>query len=48
MDTIRLATLADAEAMKNILFTGETDLPAQKLYESMGYKRIGPFAVILG
>ncbi len=33
---------------KNILFTGETDLPAQKLYESMGYKRVGSFAVILG
>lgn len=33
---------------KSILFTGETDVPAQKLYESMGYQRIGYFAVILG
>jgi len=33
---------------KNILFTGESDIPAQKLYESMGYQRIGFFALILG
>lgn len=33
---------------KNILFTGETDIPAQKLYESMGYGRIGSFALVLG
>jgi len=33
---------------KSILFTGETDIPAQKLYESIGYKRIGSFALILG
>lgn len=33
---------------KSILFTGETDIPAQKLYESMGYGRIGSFALILG
>jgi len=33
---------------KNILFTGQTNIPAQKLYESMGYRRIGSFAVILG
>ncbi len=33
---------------KNILFTGETDIPAQKLYESMGYSSIGSFALILG
>ncbi|MGE0526306.1 MAG: GNAT family N-acetyltransferase [Bdellovibrionales bacterium] len=33
---------------KNILFTGEADFPAQKLYESMGYRRIGSFALILG
>lgn len=32
---------------KNILFTGETDLPAQRLYESMGYKPIGFFALVL-
>jgi len=32
---------------KSILFTGETDFPAQKLYESMGYKRIGSFALVL-
>ncbi len=32
---------------KSILFTGETDLPAQKLYQSMGYKRIGSFALVL-
>ncbi len=32
---------------KSILFTGETDIPAQKLYESIGYKRIGEFALIL-
>lgn len=32
---------------KNILFTGETDFPAQKLYESMGYQRIGSFALVL-
>lgn len=32
---------------KSILFTGETDLPAQKLYESIGYERIGHFALIL-
>lgn len=34
--------------VKSILFTGETDIPAQKLYESIGYKRIGSFALILG
>jgi GNAT superfamily N-acetyltransferase len=33
---------------KSILFTGEEDIPAQKLYESIGYKRIGSFALILG
>jgi predicted GNAT family acetyltransferase len=33
---------------KNLLFTGETDYPAQKLYESIGYQRIGSFALILG
>ncbi len=32
---------------KSILFTGENDLPAQKLYESIGYERIGHFALIL-
>ncbi len=31
---------------KSILFTGETDIPAQKLYESMGYKKVGSFALI--
>ena len=31
---------------KNILFTGEEDIPAQKLYESIGYERIGFFALI--
>jgi len=33
---------------KSILFTGETDLAARRLYESMGYKPIGSFALILG
>lgn len=33
--------------VKSILFTGETDIAAQKLYESMGYGRIGDFALIL-
>lgn len=33
---------------KSILFTGETDYPAQKLYESIGYRRIGYFALVLG
>lgn len=33
--------------VKNILFTGETDYPAQRLYESMGYRRVGYFALIL-
>lgn len=33
---------------KSILFTGETDSPAQKLYESIGYKKVGHFALILG
>jgi predicted GNAT family acetyltransferase len=33
---------------KNILFTGESDIAAQKLYESMGYQRIGSFELILG
>ena len=32
---------------KSILFTGETDIPAQRLYESMGYERVGYFALIL-
>ncbi len=32
---------------KNILFTGEEDIPAQKLYESLGYQNIGYFALIL-
>jgi GNAT superfamily N-acetyltransferase len=32
---------------KSIFFTGETDIPAQKLYESLGYKRIGSFALVL-
>lgn len=32
---------------KSILFTGETDIPAQRLYESIGYDRIGHFALIL-
>ncbi len=34
--------------IKSVLFTGETDLAAQKLYESMGYRKIGDFALILG
>ena len=33
---------------KNILFTGEANTPAQKLYESMGYRQIGSFAMIVG
>jgi len=33
---------------KSILFTAETDYPAQKLYEAIGYQRIGSFALILG
>jgi predicted GNAT family acetyltransferase len=33
---------------KSILFTGEADIPAQRLYESMGYLRTGSFALILG
>jgi ribosomal protein S18 acetylase RimI-like enzyme len=33
---------------KSILFTGKTDVPAQKLYESIGYKQVGLFALILG
>lgn len=32
---------------KSILFTGETDIPAQRLYEAIGYDRIGYFALIL-
>ena len=32
---------------KNILFTGEEDTAAIKLYESMGYRRIGFFALVL-
>ena len=31
---------------KSILFTGQTDIAAQKLYESIGYERIGHFALI--
>jgi hypothetical protein len=34
--------------VKSILFTGETDYPAQRLYESMGYQRIRFFGLILG
>ena len=33
---------------KNILFTGQTDIPAQKLYESIGYRQVALFALILG
>ena len=33
---------------KSILFTGETDIAAQKLYESIGYNRIGFFAMMFG
>lgn len=33
---------------KSILITGETNIPAQKLYESIGYERKGSFALILG
>jgi predicted GNAT family acetyltransferase len=33
---------------RNILFTGEADVPAQRLYESLRYERIGSFALILG
>jgi predicted GNAT family acetyltransferase len=32
---------------RNILFTGEADLPAQRLYESLRYERMGSFAPIL-
>lgn len=32
---------------KSILFTGEEDRHAYKLYESMGYDRVGKFALIL-
>jgi hypothetical protein len=32
---------------KSILFTGETDVQAQRLYELIGYERIGHFALIL-
>lgn len=38
----------DHRLRKSILFTGETDFPAQKIYESIGYHRIGLFALILG
>lgn len=33
---------------RSILFTGEENLSARKLYESIGYQRIGSFALILG
>lgn len=33
---------------KSILFTGESDIAAQKLYESMGYNRIGFLAMVFG
>lgn len=33
---------------KNVLFTGEEDIPAQKLYEAVGYSRIGHFAMAFG
>jgi len=33
---------------KSILFTGEADIAAQKLYESVGYERVGYFALIFG
>ncbi|MFK8138162.1 MAG: GNAT family N-acetyltransferase [Bdellovibrionales bacterium] len=36
----------DLNHRKSILFTGEKDLPAQKLYDSIGYERIGSFALI--
>lgn len=32
---------------KSILFTGEENLAPQRLYESMGYQKIGYFALIL-
>lgn len=38
----------EKQCLVNPLFTGEADIPAQKLYESMGYQRIGSFALILG
>lgn len=37
----------DFKHYKSILFTGENDFPAQKLYESIGYEKIGSFALIL-
>ncbi len=33
---------------KSILFTGETDVAARKLYESIGYAPVGEFALIFG
>lgn len=33
---------------KNVLFTGESDFPARRLYESLGYAAIGEFALVLG
>jgi lincosamide nucleotidyltransferase A/C/D/E len=33
---------------KLIIFTGETNLPARKLYESIGVKQIGHFAILFG
>lgn len=32
---------------KSLLFTGESDIAAQALYEAIGYRRIGSFALIL-
>lgn len=33
---------------KLILFTGETDIPAQRLYESLGFSRVGEFGLLFG
>jgi predicted GNAT family acetyltransferase len=32
---------------KMILFTGEKNIPAQKVYEGLGFERIGQFGIFL-
>lgn len=44
--------LSDVKSIHNIrkliIFTGENNLPAQKLYESIGVKQVGYFALLFG
>lgn len=48
MMAVITGSMVSHELEKLILFTGDTNLAAQRLYESLGFERVGEFALLFG